>query len=411
MGFWSEFVKSFKEQAENSKELNESMAELKKLQESEGLKKTKESVEKLKDKSAEGLAQAQAQLKNLGEKAAATGGRVTARMSDSVTSTLGDITQRVGIDEKLEKTKEGFEKVADSLNKARENIEKVGENIKTTAEESELVKKVKEKVPFGLLDGSDAAATEGSEGPAAGPRSQLVVKTQEMQTAIEKRLHDVRDRLRATGAFKKALALREKIVESDNPIIQRMLDLGDGITRSTSKLFSENDHAKTIKLIHELDPNFSPEKFKQAMASSFVPTLRSALLRGDPAPINACMSKRLAEHELEAYKEWDAHGYRSHSKLLNLDTVEVVLPLLPSSPSSSPRLELPTTPSKQLLVYLVFLLQILNAHTRDDGRPTLLIHFVSQENHCIRDSAGAVVEGAPVRSSSRHFRCVSHGQD
>jgi uncharacterized phage infection (PIP) family protein YhgE len=328
MSFWSEFVKSFKEQAENSKELNESMAELKKLQESESLKKTKESVEKLKDKSAEGLAQ----LKNLGEKAAATGGRVTARVSDSVTSTLGDITQRVGMDEKLEKTKEGFEKVADSLNKARENIEKVGENIKTSAEESELVKKVKEKVPFGLLDGSDAAAGEGSggEGAVAGARSQLVVKTQEVQTAIEKRLQDARDRLRATGAFKKALALREKIVESDNPLIQRVLDLGDGITRTTSKLFSENDHAKTIKLIHELDPTFSPEKFKQKMASSFVPTLRSALLRGDPAPISALMSKRLAEHELEAYKEWDAHGYRSHSKLLNLDTVEVRLspPLL-----------------------------------------------------------------------------------
>jgi len=357
MSFWSESVKSFKEQAENSKELNESMAELKKLQESESLKKTKESVEKLKDKSAEGLAQ----LKNLGEKAAATGGRVTARVSDSVTSTLGDITQRVGMDEKLEKTKEGFEKVADSLNKARENIEKVGENIKTSAEESELVKKVKEKVPFGLLDGSDAATGEGSggEGAVAGARSQLVVKTQEVQTAIEKRLQDARDRLRATGAFKKALALREKIVESDNPLVQRVLDLGDGITRTTSKLFSENDHAKTIKLIHELDPTFSPEKFKQKMASSFVPTLRSALLRGDPAPINALMSKRLAEHELEAYKEWDAHGYRSHSKLLNLDTVE-----------------------------------ILNAHTRDDGRPTLLIHFVSQENHCICDSSGAVVEGA-----------------
>lgn len=323
MSFWSEFVKSFKEQAENSKELNESMAELKKLQESESLKKTKESVEKLKDKSAEGLAQ----LKNLGEKAAATGGRVTARVSDSVTSTLGDITQRVGMDEKLEKTKEGFEKVADSLNKARENIEKVGENIKTSAEESELVKKVKEKVPFGLLDGSDAATGEGSggEGAVAGARSQLVVKTQEVQTAIEKRLQDARDRLRATGAFKKALALREKIVESDNPLVQRVLDLGDGITRTTSKLFSENDHAKTIKLIHELDPTFSPEKFKQKMASSFVPTLRSALLRGDPAPINALMSKRLAEHELEAYKEWDAHGYRSHSKLLNLDTVEVRL--------------------------------------------------------------------------------------
>jgi hypothetical protein len=324
MGFWAEFVKSFKEQAESSKELNESMAELKKLQESEGLKKTKESVEKLRDKSAEGMAQ----LKNLGEMAAATGGRVTSRVSESVASTLEDLTQRVGMDEKLEKTKEGLEKVADSLNKARESIEKVGENIKTSTEESELVKKVKDKVPFNLLDGgaADGAAGGGGGGEASsGARSQLMVKTQQVQTAIEKRLQDARDRMRATAAFKQALALREKIVESDNPLVQRALDLGDSISRTTSKLFTENDHAKTIKLIHSLDPTFTPENFKRTMAASFVPTLRSALLRGDSGPINSSMSKRLAEHELEAFKEWDAHGYRSHSKLLNLDNVEVFI--------------------------------------------------------------------------------------
>lgn len=324
MGFWAEFVKSFKERAENSKELNESMAELKKLQESESIKKTKESMEKIKDKSVEGLSH----LKTLSEKAAAKGGEVTARVSDSMASTLGDITSRAGIDEKLERTKESLDKVADSLNKARESIEKVGENIKSTAEESELVKKVKEKVPFSLLDSGSSADTSGENGEPATARSQLVVKTQEVQTAIEQRLKAARDQLRATRAYKNAVALREKIVESDNPLIQRTLDLGDSISRTASKLFSENEYAKTIKLIHSLDPNFSPEHFKRKMASSFVPTLRSALLSGNPGPITAAMSKRLAEHELEVFKEWESHGFKSQSRLLNLDSVEVGLILV-----------------------------------------------------------------------------------
>jgi len=186
-----------------------------------------------------------------------------------------------------------------------------------------------------------------------------VVTTQQMQTAVQKRLHQARDRLRATHTYKKALALREKIVDSDNPIIQSALDLGDSIARTTSKVFAESEHAKTVKLICSLDPAFSSEKFKETMASSFVPTLRSAILRADPEPIKAHMSKRLAEHELEAIRAREALGYRCHSKLLNLDSVE-----------------------------------IHSAHTRDDGRPTLILHFFTQENHCIRDSKGTVIEGA-----------------
>jgi len=342
MGFWSEFFKSFREQTKNNKELGDSINELKKLREeelkrlreSEAVKKTKESVEKLRGKSAEGLSQ----LKNLSEKAATQGGRVTAR----VTSTLGDLHQRSGLDGKLGKT---LEQVSDRLGKARDTVEKAGESIKSTAGESQLVKKVKESVkPFGHFLAPEGGATGDAAGSQKGPASQMVVTTQQMQTAVQKRLHQARDRLRATHTYKKALALREKIVDSDNPIIQSALDLGDSIARTTSKVFAESEHAKTVKLICSLDPAFSSEKFKETMASSFVPTLRSAILRADPEPIKAHMSKRLAEHELEAIRAREALGYRCHSKLLNLDSVEV------GHPSSSPsplllNLSSPTPPT------------------------------------------------------------------
>lgn len=320
MSFWTEFAKAFKERAESSKELTESMAELKKLQEAENLKKTKESMEKIKDKSFEGLSQ----IKNIvsGSK---SGEVTTEKMSGTVVTKLEELRSKLNQSNASEKAQNSNDASDQASLNAHDRVSGIFSSIggvlvrsatsttKTTDDNPALEAPTTQEKEV-----DEVVATEERK-----PEAPVVLKSTRLQTAAEGRMQAVTNRLRSTSAYKNALALREKLVESDNPLIQRALDVSDSVFRFTSKLFSENDYAKTIKLIHSLDPTFSTEQFKQQMVSSFVPTLRKALLRGESGPISALMSKRLAEHELEVLREIESRGYRLQSRLLNLDNVEV----------------------------------------------------------------------------------------
>ncbi len=296
MGFWSELTKSFKERTEQSKEWKQSMEDLEKLKDSEHFKKTKESVEALKEKSAEELKK---KAEQLGETLSSGGEKLkstASNLSEGLSSTLGTIKDKTGIDQTLQKTKESLDQAKQKIDQVSEGIQRAGESIRTTAEQSRLYQGIKAQIPKSMLGEDkkeDQKLLEGGDSSQSAPKSGLIVRTEAVQSAVEQRLKELQARLRASRPYQTALVIKEKIVESDNPIIQRALDYGDAVSRVTRKFVGENERAKTLKLIKQLDPAFTPADFLNNMATTVVPRLRAAMLRGDSATLSAFMSPRV----------------------------------------------------------------------------------------------------------------------
>eukprot|EP00005_Dracoamoeba_jomungandri_P013400 CAMPEP_0174270970 /NCGR_PEP_ID=MMETSP0439-20130205/46354_1 /TAXON_ID=0 /ORGANISM="Stereomyxa ramosa, Strain Chinc5" /LENGTH=384 /DNA_ID=CAMNT_0015360669 /DNA_START=205 /DNA_END=1356 /DNA_ORIENTATION=- len=363
MGFFEELKKSFKERVEGDKELQKSIKELEKSSKEGTIKKTRESVDEIAKKSKEKL---KVVSKEFGSKMGGGTERVKetfGKVSETVQKRFDQMADDERVKAGIDKSKQVFEKGKERIGKTGEKLE----NLRSSAEKSEFVKrtqKISESVEQKFTDVVKkmplVEETEGEKGNKA-----LVLKTDKVQNAVQERLAVVSKKLQDTRAYKTAAKIKKKIVESENPIIQRTLEMGETVSynlgRMSNKVFGESDTGKVISLIKELQPSFTQEHFVEHVRDHIVPEVRQALLTPNMEVLKKNLNETALEHLLPVDPEFadaSASGVTSESLLLEVHHAE-----------------------------------FLEAGLIEDV-PTVAIVVSTEETHCVKDSSGNIVRGS-----------------
>ncbi|KAL6057913.1 hypothetical protein QOT17_015171 [Balamuthia mandrillaris] len=326
MGLWSEFKKSLKDRTEQSKEWQESVQELERLKESEGVKKAKESVSSLKDKTVQSMKDKVLTRMAAGKERVAGG---LSSLGGTLRGSLDRFKKTTKADVALDKTKEATDQVFQRLEEGWEGIEKKTEEWQTRAKETAVFKAaksaqdmfasrvdtVKKNIP--LLE---QPKHEGEGTDAAGAKGGLVVKSS-VTSAVEKRWQDMVQSLRNSTPYRSAVNLKEKVLESDHPLVQRGIEMGESMAyymkRAGSLLNSSNPSTKAFALASALDPKFSALEFKRHLREKFLPDFFDHMRNNDQEALQKYF------HE-EALRAIITHNQPFHSRLISVNELELV---------------------------------------------------------------------------------------
>jgi len=114
------------------------------------------------------------------------------------------------------------------------------------------------------------------------------------------RIRDATTKLRNTTLYKNAVKFKEKIAESENPVIQKTLEWSDATSyhlgRMRRRLFSETETARAFNAIRAYVPKFDPMSFVDNARTQMIPKLRGALLRYDLDTIEPLVHPTVSTH-------------------------------------------------------------------------------------------------------------------
>lgn len=160
-GFWSELNRALKDRAQDNKEIKEALEQLK---EDETIAKTKDTLNKLSEKSKDGVEMVK---KAVGSQTTVGGELLkggVAKVSETVEETWEKVKEKTHIDETIIST---AERTVETLDKASKLIDKTGDALIATAEKSALYKhtqRLAQKVsaPFRTAETERPLLGEGS---------------------------------------------------------------------------------------------------------------------------------------------------------------------------------------------------------------------------------------------------------
>ena len=99
------------------------------------------------------------------------------------------------------------------------------------------------------------------------------------------RIGKVKSNLRSLRAYKAYTKFKERIAESDNPMVQRALDITDatvyGLKRAKNYIFAESPKGKAIRNIEARLPEFNSIAFCDQIRDHIFPVLRNCIIRSD----------------------------------------------------------------------------------------------------------------------------------
>mmetsp|Transcript_11157 Transcript_11157/g.22215 ORF Transcript_11157/g.22215 Transcript_11157/m.22215 type:complete len:368 (-) Transcript_11157:112-1215(-) len=152
------------------------------------------------------------------------------------------------------------------------------------------------------------------------------------------------------GAFEAQERIKERIDESENPVIRFLRGMYD-------RVFAENEHAQVIRAVRETDPTFQISKFLSEMEGGRIETVLKAYLEGDEDRLRETCLEPAYDVFLASIKEREATGYQLDTNILSIDDVQ------------------------------------FSGGTFLDDNPVLLLQFSAQQINCVRDRLGKIVEG------------------
>jgi mitochondrial import inner membrane translocase subunit TIM44 len=155
--------------------------------------------------------------------------------------------------------------------------------------------------------------------------------------------------------------MRERWETSDNPLVHKIQDLSD------SMRIQETDTARAMATIMSNEPGFDMHTFV-ALVRRDVPHILSAYLKADVTALKAAgIAEPLLERLSAMMRTWTVDNLTMDSTVLDVSDPEVVE------------------------VKLV------------EGAPLVVLQFQVQQINCVRDSKGAVHEGAPDDVQSVYY--------
>lgn len=246
-----------------------------------------------------------------------------------------------------------------------------------------VVHAVRAEVKLALMDAGDAAAARAAERAAARPgpapgvplnrgESGVVVVKPPPASAWQRRwgalaASPLVARLGATiepaVARTRAAAgeLRERWETSDSAVVHRLQDAADALR------LDETPAARAFAAIQRAQPGFDMHEFVATVRRDVRPLL-GAYLAGDVTALAAApLAPELRERLGGLMAAWKAEGSVMDAAILDVSDVEV--------------LELKTL----------------------GGRPVVVLAFAAQQINCVRNAAGAVIEGAADDIQAVHY--------
>lgn len=180
------------------------------------------------------------------------------------------------------------------------------------------------------------------------------------------RLQKFKERVFSSRIFRQVTQTRDKVVESENPIVQQAVDASSSVVEGASyvkeKVLGDTDISIVLSAIKESNPDFSLEDFQDDLERHFLPTFMRAFIEEASLAKTQmmCTGKALLilDHILG---EQQKNDLKSEGKIMWISNVE-----------------------------------LHNASFDDEDEPRLYFTFRCQQVVCIRDSRGKIVEGGPT---------------
>merc|ERR1712166_1426448 len=178
--------------------------------------------------------------------------------------------------------------------------------------------------------------------------TQALVAVKRRSSTWEKQKNRMRRAVDGNPYLKAAWQKTEKVAEFTG---DKAADLGDSC-------FGENDQSNTVYEIKERDPDFSMQEFLIEVREVIVPEVLQAYLTADQKTTEARCQGQAYSSIFASFQERKAMGVTFDSRIIRISEIE-----------------------------------ISGARVLEKG-PTLVVTFNVQQIHCIKDKAGAVVDGA-----------------
>lgn len=155
----------------------------------------------------------------------------------------------------------------------------------------------------------------------------------------------------------KLFEMKMRFDESDNIIIRGVRSLTDKVSEGVGNVLEDDESKAALAEIYKMDPSFDKDRFILHCERNVCPAVLEALIAGDVATLKDWCAEpcyNVLQASIEQRKE---AGYVYDSKILDLRNVDILM-----------------------------------AKMMDEG-PVLILSFQTQEVKCVRDRAGAIVQG------------------
>ncbi|RXG58828.1 Mitochondrial import inner membrane translocase subunit TIM44 [Armadillidium vulgare] len=162
----------------------------------------------------------------------------------------------------------------------------------------------------------------------------------------------------------KVLEWRNKLDESDNPLVRASLLLKEKVSDVFSGVFSRTELSEALTEICKMDPNFDKERFLLECEFVIIPNILEAMNRPDLKASKVLQDwcyERAFNILAAPVKQIEQLGFKLESKILDVDNVDLVM-----------------------------------GKVMEEG-PVLALSFQSQQIICVKNSHGEVVEGDPTK--------------
>ncbi|KAK0550557.1 protein translocase subunit [Tilletia horrida] len=127
-------------------------------------------------------------------------------------------------------------------------------------------------------------------------------------------------------------AAKERYEESENPVVERIRWMGDGIK---SFLFDENETAAAIRLLRRIEPSFTMDKFQRQLREYIAPEIVDAMHSANRTLLKQWCTERtysVVFSQIEPILK--EPGAAMHGNLLDIRSVDVVQGKLLDSPEA-----------------------------------------------------------------------------
>jgi hypothetical protein len=247
-----------------------------------------------------------------------------------------------------------------------------------------------------------AAAAEAQTDTAAGPMPDtgpidaettamvFVDADAEKETVWSKRIEDIKSKLKQTAMWKQAREATHTLSTTDNPVIKtvrdakytvedtiedardayetsqhplvwQMRDVGD-------RVFGETETGWALGEMLELDQRFNQERFLDDMEVDMIPIVTKAFLRGDKDILEAVCEGQAARAVFASMKEREVKKETYDERILDISHVD------------------------------------MSQATVVEDTPMLLLSFMCQHVHCIRNAKGEITEGSESDIRSVYYQ-------
>lgn len=155
----------------------------------------------------------------------------------------------------------------------------------------------------------------------------------------------------------KVLDWKIRYEESENPMIRASRLLTDKVSDIMGNMFSKTELSETLTEICRIDPQFDQKDFLRDCETDIIPNVLEAMVRGDLDVLRDWCFESTYNVIATPIAQAQKAGYYLDSKILDIENVDLAM-----------------------------------GKVMEQG-PVLIITFQTQQIMCVRDRAGAIVEG------------------